>query len=207
MAEPIRAVLFDLDGVLVDTYEAWFGLVRATARHFGAPEVSRSAFAASWGQSVEDDARELVPGPSAREVAEHYGEHFREHVAEVRADPEARRVLDDLRRRGLGRACVTNSPTSVAREILRAAGLEGLLDEVVGAGDAANPKPAPDLIEVALGRLAVPAEAAVMVGDSRFDEQAAEAAGVRYVHYDTRARGSLARTLGRVLEGAEEVGS
>lgn len=206
MAEPIRAVLFDLDGVLVDTYEAWYDLVRATARHFGAPEVSRPAFDASWGQSVEDDARDLVPGPSARQVAEHYGRHFREHVERVRPDPEARRVLHGLRTRGLRSACVTNSPTSVAREILRAADLEALLDAVVGAGDAPRPKPAPDLVEVALRRLAVPAEATAMVGDSRFDEQAAEAAGVRYVHYDTRARNSLARTLAPIIEGAEEVG-
>lgn len=200
MTDRVRAVLFDLDGVLVDTYEAWFDLVRATARHFGAPEVSRSAFDASWGQSVEDDARDLVPGPSAHEVAEHYEGHFREHVARVRPDREARDVLAGLRARGVRTACVTNSPTAVAREILRTADLEPLLDAVVGAGDAPNPKPAPDLLEVALRRLGVAAEAAVMVGDSRFDEEAAKAAGVRYVHYDTRARDSLARALQRAID-------
>ncbi|MBN1774610.1 MAG: HAD family hydrolase [Deltaproteobacteria bacterium] len=199
MTEPIRAVLFDLDGVLVDTYEAWYGLVRAAARHFGAPDVSRSAFDASWGQSVEDDARELVPGPTTREVADHYESHFGEHVGRVGVDREARAVLSDLRARGIRTACVTNSPTPVAQEILRAADLEPLLDAVVGAGDVPRPKPAPDLLDAALRRLDVPPTAAVMVGDSRFDEQAADAAGVRYVHYDTRARDSLARALEREM--------
>jgi HAD superfamily hydrolase (TIGR01509 family) len=197
LTEPVRAVLFDLDGVLVDTYEAWYGLVRSTARHFGAPDVPRAAFDATWGQSVEDDARELVPGPSAHQVADHYGEHFREHVEQVGVDGEARAVLADLRARGVRTACVTNSPTPVAREILQAAALDRLLDTIVGAGDAPHPKPAPDLLDEALRRLEVPPAAALMVGDSRFDEQAALAAGVRYVHYDTRARGSLARALER----------
>ena len=200
MTEPVRAVLFDLDGVLVDTYEAWYTLVQATARHFGAPDVSRSAFEATWGQSVEDDTRDLVPGPTVREVADHYGSHFHEHAGQVGVDREAHAVLTGLRTRGIRTACVTNSPTPVAREILHAAKLEPLLDTIVGAGDVPHPKPAPDLLEAALRRLAVPPAAAVMVGDSRFDEQAAAAAGVRYVHFDTRARGSLARALERELD-------
>jgi HAD superfamily hydrolase (TIGR01509 family) len=192
---PIRAVLFDLDGVLVDTYEAWLGLVQATARHFGAPEVTRPAFDATWGQSVEDDTRELVPGPTVAEVTAHYNAHFREHVGAIVANPEARATLLGLRSRGLGTACVTNSPAPLAREILAVAGLREALDTVVAAGDVPQPKPAPDMVLAACRRLhAAPAEA-LLVGDSRFDEAAAAAAGTRYLHYDVRRKESLARAV------------
>jgi HAD superfamily hydrolase (TIGR01509 family) len=192
---PTRAVLFDLDGVLVDTYEAWLALVQTTARHFHAPQVTRRAFDATWGQSVEDDTRELVPGPTVAEVTAHYNAHFREHVGAIVVNPEARSTLLALRSRGIGTACVTNSPAPLAREILAAAGLGDTLDTVLAAGDVPQPKPAPDMVLAACRRLrAAPAEA-LLVGDSRFDEAAASAAGTRYLHYDVRRNESLAQAV------------
>jgi HAD superfamily hydrolase (TIGR01509 family) len=195
----VRAVLFDLDGVLVDTYEAWYALVQATARHFGAPEVTRPAFDATWGQSVEDDTRLLVPGPTVAQVSAHYAAHFRDHVGAVVANPEARRTLEGLRTRGIVSACVTNSPAPLAREILAAAGLDGRLDTVVAAGDVPHPKPAPDMVLAACERLGVRPERSVLVGDSRFDEEAARAAEVRFVSFDVRRGPSLARAVDEVL--------
>jgi HAD superfamily hydrolase (TIGR01509 family) len=195
----IRAVLFDLDGVLVDTYEAWLALVRATARHFGAPDVARAAFDATWGQSVEDDTRELVPGPTVDEVTRHYNAHFREHVGAVVANPEGPATLRGLRRRRIGTACVTNSPAPLAREILDAAALGELLDAVVAAGDVPRPKPAPDMVLAACRRLGAATAETVLLGDSRFDEEAARAAEVKFVHYDVRRNESLARSVDAAL--------
>jgi HAD superfamily hydrolase (TIGR01509 family) len=192
---PTRAVLFDLDGVLVDTYEAWLALVQATARHFHAPAVTRRAFDATWGQSVEDDTRELVPGPTVAEVTAHYNAHFREHVAAIVVNPEARSTLLALRSRGVGTACVTNSPAPLAREILAAAELGDTLDTVLAAGDVPQPKPAPDMVLAACRRLHTAPADALLVGDSRFDEAAAAAAGTMYLHYDVRRNESLARAV------------
>jgi phosphoglycolate phosphatase len=192
---PIRAVLFDLDGVLVDTYEAWLGLVQATARHFGAPDVTRQAFDATWGQSVEDDTRELVPGPTVAEVTAHYNEHFREHVGAIVTNPEARATLLGLRARGLGTACVTNSPSGLAQDILAVAGLGDVFETVIAAGDVPQPKPAPDMVLAACRLLHIAPAEALLVGDSRLDEAAAAAAGTGYLHYDVRRKESLARAV------------
>src|SRR5438105_4407538 len=64
----VSAVLFDLDGVLVDTYEAWFSLMNAAVRDMGFPPVARERFRASWGQSTEADARDFFPGRAVEEV-------------------------------------------------------------------------------------------------------------------------------------------
>ena len=50
-----HAVLFDLDGVLVDSYEVWFALLRALTVELGYPELGREAFRAGWGQGIQAD--------------------------------------------------------------------------------------------------------------------------------------------------------
>ncbi len=51
----LRAVLFDLDGVLVDSYALWFHLLNAVARKLRYPAISREMFASNWGQAIEAD--------------------------------------------------------------------------------------------------------------------------------------------------------
>ncbi len=121
----LRAVLFDLDGVLVDSFESWFAVVNEAAVHFGAPPVDRPRLAEVFGQGPEDDAIYLYPGQTADEVRTLYDELMPNEVARIRVGPESRAVLDDLERRGLLRAVVTNTQASLARQILETADLLG----------------------------------------------------------------------------------
>jgi len=177
--EPLRAVLWDLDGVLVDSYEVWFHLLNHTARAFGAAEISRATFEASWGQGIEADVERFFPKRTIAEVEAFYHAHFMDHAAHLRVDPAAGHVTRELRAHGLAQALVTNTPGPLAQDILRHAGLA--LDAVVGGTDVARGKPAPDMVLEACKRLAVTPGEALVVGDSRFDRQAAAAARVRFV--------------------------
>jgi HAD superfamily hydrolase (TIGR01509 family) len=177
--DSLRAVLWDLDGVLVDSYEVWFHLLNHGAREFAAPPVSREAFAAGWGQGIERDVESFYPGRSVAEVEAFYHANFMAHAAHLRIDPDAARVIARLRAAGLRQAVITNTPGPLAAEILRHARLD--LDAVVCGTDVPAGKPAPDMVLEACRRLGVsPAEAAV-VGDSRFDRDAAAAAAVCFV--------------------------
>jgi phosphoglycolate phosphatase/AHBA synthesis associated protein len=178
-ASTFAAVLFDLDGVLVDTYEAWFSLMNAAVRDLGFPPVSRERFRASWGQSTEADARDFFPGRTVAEVTRYFEANFAEHARHVGVNPHAGPVFEALRRAGRKIAVVTNSPAPVARAVLAAARLAP--DALVGGTDVPRPKPAPDMVLRACERLAVAPPAAIMIGDSRFDREAAAAAGVRFV--------------------------
>jgi len=175
----IRAVLWDLDGVLIDSYEVWFHLLNATSRAFGGIAVSREVMRDGWGQGVAADVERFFPHKTIAETEAFYHAHFMEHAKHLRVDPDARAVTAELRRRGLGQALITNTPSPLAREILGAAGLE--LDAVVGGTDVPNAKPAPDMVHEACWRLAVLHGEALVVGDSRYDREAARAAGVRFV--------------------------
>jgi len=183
--------------VLVDSYEVWFELLRATARALGGVVVGREQFAACWGQGIEKDVELFFPHLSVAAVEAHYHTHFMEHAAHLKVDPEARAVVDALRTRGLRQALITNTPGPLAREIVAAARIR--LDDAVGGTDVANGKPAPDMVVEACRRLGVAAAEACVVGDSRYDRDAAGAAGVFFVGLRLDGDARIER-LGELLE-------
>lgn len=192
-----RAVLWDLDGVLVDSQEVWFALLGASARALGGREVTRAAFEAGWGQGIAADVERWFPERTIPELEAHYHAHFMDHATHLRVDPDAGRVVGELRRRGLGQALITNTPAPLARAILAHARLD--LDAVVGGTDVPNAKPAPDMVVEACRRLGVAPADALVVGDSRFDRDAARAANVRFVGFRTEGDTRIER-LGELLQ-------
>jgi phosphoglycolate phosphatase len=191
----VRAVLFDLDGVLVDSHEVWWDVVNDAARAFGQPEVDRARFSSVWGQGISADVEKLYPGRTHEDVEAAYEAAFGRHGKKIRVNPEGPTVLRDLRSMDVASACVTNTQIGLAHAILRAAGLDGLFDGVQGMAKGIREKPAPDLLLTALDAIGAPASDALMVGDTRYDEEAARAAGTAYLRYDLREGTSLSAAL------------
>jgi HAD superfamily hydrolase (TIGR01509 family) len=179
----MKAVLFDLDGVLVDSYDTWFHLMNAAATEFGNPAISREAFADCWGQGVHEDVRLFYPQKSVAELEEYYDANFMAHIDHLRVDPDAGRVFELLRERGTPTALITNTSAPLAREILALA--RATPDRVVGGTDVPEPKPAPDMVLLACRDLDVEPQHAWLVGDSDHDRRAARAAGVRFAGFRT----------------------
>jgi phosphoglycolate phosphatase len=175
----LRAVLWDLDGVLIDSFEVWFHLLNATSRAFGGIEISRQVMRDGWGQGIAADVERFFPHKTVAETEAYYHAHFMEHARHLSVDPDARAVTGELRRRGFAQAVITNTPSPLAREILGVAELE--LDDVVGGTDVPNAKPAPDMVREACRRLRVNPGEAIVVGDSRYDLEAARGAGVHCI--------------------------
>ena len=174
----VRAVLFDMDGVLVDSFEAWVRLMNATALHLGCAPVDREEFRAVYGQPTKEDVRMFFPRHTVTEVEAFYDAHFTDYTQHIEANPDAPGVLAALRRMRVGIGVVTNTPSPLARRVLEGLGLAP--DELVGGSDVPAAKPAPDMVLRACGLLGVAPTEALMVGDSAYDRQAAAAAGVRF---------------------------
>ncbi|MBI1852078.1 MAG: HAD family hydrolase [Planctomycetes bacterium] len=174
----VRALLFDLDGVLIDSFHAWLRLVNQAAREFGHAAIGEAAFRRSFGQSSAADVDEFFPDRTVAELDAFFATHFRDHLEAVTINPEGPPLLEHARRAGLRTACVTNTVQPLAEEILAVTRLRPLLDIAVGAGPPRRPKPEPDLVRAAADAVGTPLAACALVGDSAFDVEAGRRAPV-----------------------------
>jgi HAD superfamily hydrolase (TIGR01509 family) len=198
-----RPVLFDLDGVLIDSFEAWLRVTNRACRALGFDELTRERFRGSFGQGVEDDVDDFFPGRTFEEVDGFFHAHFLEEIEHVVVFPETGPTLRSLRKRGHPLAIVTNTRRGLAAEMLDALSLDTLVDTVVASGDAPRDKPAPDLVLLACERLGVQPGRSWFVGDSAFDREAAMAAGATFVGLGIDGTHRVER-LGELLSVTDE---
>ena len=175
----IKAVLFDMDGVLVDSFEAWAKLVDATAKHFGYPSVGREEFLNVYGQSTELDVDKFFPGSTVMEIDNYYEIHFQDFKNFVVPIEESHEVINALKAKSIKTSVITNTGGRLARTILNDLGI--VVDCVIGGDEVSNPKPAPDIVIKACEILGVLPSESVVVGDSVYDMESASVSGARSV--------------------------
>jgi HAD superfamily hydrolase (TIGR01509 family) len=181
-----RAIIFDLDGTLVDTVGTRVHSWMAVFPRFGIqPEPEFLApLMGSDGKLLarmvaEHYGVELQPGDDAQIDIE-AGLEFRVLNAQPRALPAARDILESLTDQGLPWAVATSSLPDDARESVQSLGLRAM-PLICDGADVEHAKPAPDLLLKAAGLLHVEPETAWYVGDSRWDMLASRAAGMRAI--------------------------
>ena len=130
------------------------------------------------GRSLVTEGGLVGQGLRQADIESYYGDHFRDHLEHLGVVSEVPRVFETLRERSLRTAVITNTPAPMAWKMVKRAG--GSPDLLVGGTDVSHPKPAPDMVLRACELLGVPAGEALVVGDSRYDREAARAAGTRF---------------------------
>ena len=192
---PPKAVFFDMDGVLLDSSEAWLSVLNAAASEFGYPPVAQGAFRAAFGGPTQADVSTFFPKHTIPEVEAFYVANFPSHAARATALPGATRLLDELDVQGVATAVITNTHSVIARHLLESLSL--VPHALIASDNVANPKPAPDMIFRGCEVLDVEPWDVLVVGDSVFDRQAAAAAGVPFAGFGGIA-GNF--TIGRLEE-------
>ena len=175
----LPAILFDLDGTLIDTIE----LILSSARH-AFEEWRVRPTDAEWVRGIGTPLVQQIRAYAANddEVAlllERYRRYQHEHHDRLtRCYDDVPEVIAALAERGHKLAVVTSKASPIAHQSLGFVGLDHFFPVVVGYDDTPRHKPDPEPVRVALSRLGVLADDSVFVGDSPHDILAGNAAGV-----------------------------
>jgi phosphoglycolate phosphatase len=178
------AVIFDLDGTLVDSAKgiaAALDVVRA-GRGMGPVGLDDVRRWVSLGaEELVANALGATPASAGSNLAA-----FRSAYAKVPADPDdlypgTLDVLRALAERGFRQGVCTNKPQALAANIIEGLGLGAFVSVVVGGSPDLRPKPHPESLHLVMDRLKTAPTACLYVGDSEVDAETAQLAGVPFV--------------------------
>jgi phosphoglycolate phosphatase len=204
--QPCDAVVFDLDGTLVDTFEDLRGAVNAVRAARGLPPLALDEVRRHVGLGVRALLAGTLPpgGPGDADAARaDFLAHYRAHLVDAtRPYPGVVRTLDALSGCGLRLAVLSNKPQAATVELLDRLGLSRYLaGGAWGGGRLPAMKPDPAALRGVLDALGVPPGRALMVGDSDVDLATARAAGVRSVLVRTGLWETARLDADRVVDG------
>jgi len=182
----IKAVIFDIDGTLVDSVdfhaEAW----QRTFKHFGKDIL----FADVRGQ-IGKGGDQLLPvffseeelKRFGKEMEEYRGELFkREYLPRVKGFPQVRGLFERIKADKKQLALASSAKEDELEEYKKIAHIEDLVEKQTSADDAEKSKPHPDIFLAALNQLKdIKPNEAIVIGDTPYDAEAAGKAGLRTI--------------------------
>jgi HAD superfamily hydrolase (TIGR01549 family) len=153
---PYRTVLFDVDGTLID---------------------SNGAHAAAWAQALNEHGIQVSVG-EIRPLIGMGGDKLLPAVAHVEESSSRGELLECLREREIDLVVATSAGDREMHALLEQGGLADLFSAHTSKDDAAESKPDPDILLAALARCKAQVASTVMIGDTPYDIEAADRAGI-----------------------------
>ena len=180
----VKAIVFDLDGTLLDTLDDLWLSVNYTMDKFGFPHCDRREVRGFLGSGVRVLVEKSLP-EDKKDMTDECLSVFKAYY-DVHKDDNTRPydgvidMLKAVRAAGLKSAIVSNKYDAAVQQ-LKNVTFNGLVDFAVGEGNGIKTKPAPDGVLLALKNLGVSKDEAVYVGDSEVDLKTAENSGLKCV--------------------------
>ena len=177
----LKALLFDLDGTLIDSKRDLVQSVNATLREMGRADLPEDLVASYVGSGAPVlISRALGGAASAAEqqsALKFFLAYYEQHKLDfTREYPGVRETLEKLR--GVPMTVLTNKPVNISVRVLEGLGLAGFFRAIYGGDSFATKKPDPLGANTILSELGIPAAEAAMVGDSEVDVQTARNVGM-----------------------------
>jgi len=200
-----RAVLWDMDGTLVDSAEYHWQAWRDSMSRAGSP-ITHQQFLATFGQRNDSILRQWLGEKATSELIQHIGDAkealYRQHVRErgISALPGALEWVNLLHRQGWRQAIASAAPRANIETILDVLHAGESFQTIVSAEDVHRGKPDPEVFLVAATKLGVAPEHCIVVEDAQHGIEAARSAGMKSIGVSQDGRLLPADVVVRSLE-------
>lgn len=178
---PLRAILFDLDGTLIDSIALILASYHHTLASHGLPPLTDAEWLAGVGTPLRVQLARFAETADEmdRLVQTYRAYNLANHDTMVRPYPAMVPLVRRIRSAGYRTAVVTSKNVEGTRRGLALAGLEAEIEVLVCADTVTNPKPHPEPVLQAMERLGTTPEETLFIGDSIHDLHSGRAAGAR----------------------------
>lgn len=188
-----KAVIFDMDGTILNTLEDLKNATNYSLRQFGMPERSLEEVRMFVGNGIRKLVERAVPAGTQKEKIDQILDVFLEYYEIHSADntspyPGILELVEKLKKSGIKTAVSTNKADVPAQELGREY-FNGIFDLIVGQQDGLKVKPAPDSVNKILSILDIQKKDAIYIGDSDVDVQTAKNSGLDFIGVSWGFRG------------------
>lgn len=175
-------LVFDLDGTLIDSYDAIADALAYAMGKFGLQPPPLPRVRVMVGHGIERLLEQAVGAARASEGVRLFRERYPQVAVEkTRLMPEVPEILEKLSRRGHPMAVASNKPARFSRMILEAFGVARYFTAIAGPDEKTPAKPDPAMLEALMNAAGADPAGTVVVGDMEVDSEFARAAGCRVV--------------------------
>lgn len=177
------AILFDMDGVLIDSLDSWWSSLNTALQAFKYDEISKEEFLRKyWGHDLFDNLKTMnIPC----EVGNFCNNVYGDHVGDIKIYPDTKSTLEKLK--NYKKSIITNTPKDCTLQILKKFQIEKYFNFVLTSSDVKKAKPDPEIVFISCEKLNVKPENTVLVGDTDSDVKSGRAAGCKVIGINVEA--------------------
>lgn len=198
----LRGVLLDVDGTLVESNDAharaWQEALAEQGIDVSVGEV-RKMIGMGGDKLLSRVSGISESSPQGQKISKKHRDIFMtRYLPNLRPTPGARELLQHMSKQGLKLVVATSAKEDELKHLLKICGADEVIQSKSSSDEAKESKPDPDIVQVALKKIALPASEVVMLGDTPYDVEAAQRAGVAVIAVrsggwgDADLQGSLA---------------
>ena len=168
-----KAILFDMDGVLIESLDSWWFSFNDALKAFNQKEISRDEFIEKyWGHDTRYNLENMGMD---YEILKFCNMAYKNHIDSIKIYPDTKSTLEYLS--AYKKGIITNTPLDCAKQVLEKHNLEKYFDVIVTVDEVKRGKPSPEIVFKACEYLNLEPRDVFLVGDTESDVLAGKAAG------------------------------